>query len=197
MSEQQLPALQPLDEPERKLLAILFAAGDPTPVERLAQTLGLSRGAAEQRLEMLSAKLDAFGLPFELIPLEESVQLATRTEYSPAIRAALSVRRNTPLSQSAMEVLAIIAYNQPVTRAFVEQIRGVDSSHSVNSLVAKGLVEEAGRLELPGRPIAYRTTQNFLRCFGLHSLEELPDVTREEDQLSFEDLPAGETGAEI
>ncbi|MBS4785314.1 MAG: SMC-Scp complex subunit ScpB [Clostridiales bacterium] len=197
MSEQQLPALQPLDEPERKLLAILFAAGDPTPVERLAQTLGLSRGAAEQRLEMLSAKLDAFGLPFELLPLEESVQLATRTEYSPAIRAALSVRRNTPLSQSAMEVLAIIAYNQPVTRAFVEQIRGVDSSHSVNSLVAKGLVEEAGRLELPGRPIAYRTTQNFLRCFGLHSLEELPDVTREEDQLSFEDLPAGETGAEI
>ncbi len=197
MSEQQLPALQPLDEPERKLLAILFAAGDPTPVERLAQTLGLSRGAAEQRLEMLSAKLDAFGLPFELLPLEESVQLATRTEYSPAIRAALSVRRNTPLSQSAMEVLAIIAYNQPVTRAFVEQIRGVDSSHSVNSLVTKGLVEEAGRLELPGRPIAYRTTQNFLRCFGLHSLEELPDVTREEDQLSFEDLPAGETGAEI
>ena len=190
MSEQQLPALQPLDEPERKLLAILFAAGDPTPVERLAQTLGLSRGAAEQRLEMLSAKLDAFGLPFELLPLEESVQLATRTEYSPAIRAALSVRRNTPLSQSAMEVLAIIAYNQPVTRAFVEQIRGVDSSHSVNSLVTKGLVEEAGRLELPGRPIAYRTTQNFLRCFGLHSLEELPDVTREEDQLSFEDLPA-------
>ena len=197
MSEQQLPALQPLDEPERKLLAILFAAGDPTPVERLAQTLGLSRGAAEQRLEMLSAKLDAFGLPFELLPLEESVQLATRTEYSPAIRAALSVRRNTPLSQSAMEVLAIIAYNQPVTRAFVEQIRGVDSSHSVNSLVTKGLVEEAGRLELPGRPIAYRTTQNFLRCFGLHSLEELPDVNREEDQLSFEDLPAGETGAEI
>ncbi len=197
MSEQQLPALQPLDEPERKLLAILFAAGDPTPVERLAQTLGLSRGAAEQRLEMLSAKLDAFGLPFELLPLEESVQLATRTEYSPAIRAALSVRRNTPLSQSAMEVLAIIAYYQPVTRAFVEQIRGVDSSHSVNSLVTKGLVEEAGRLELPGRPIAYRTTQNFLRCFGLHSLEELPDVTREEDQLSFEDLPAGETGAEI
>ena len=197
MSEQHLPALQPLDEPERKLLAILFAAGDPTPVERLAQTLGLSRGAAEQRLEMLSAKLDAFGLPFELLPLEESVQLATRTEYSPAIRAALSVRRNTPLSQSAMEVLAIIAYNQPVTRAFVEQIRGVDSSHSVNSLVTKGLVEEAGRLELPGRPIAYRTTQNFLRCFGLHSLEELPDVTREEDQLSFEDLPAGETGAEI
>lgn len=197
MSEQQLPALQPLDEPERKLLAILFAAGDPTPVERLSQTLGLSRGAAEQRLEMLSAKLDAFGLPFELLPLEESVQLATRAEYSPAIRAALSVRRNTPLSQSAMEVLAIIAYNQPVTRAFVEQIRGVDSSHSVNSLVTKGLVEEAGRLELPGRPIAYRTTQNFLRCFGLHSLEELPDVTREEDQLSFEDLPAGETGAEI
>lgn len=89
----------------------------------------------------------------------------------------LSQKRSTPLSQSAMEVLAIIAYNQPVTRAFVEQIRGVDSSSAVNSLVVRDLVEEAGRLELPGRPIAYRTTANFLRCFGLQSLDELPDIT--------------------
>ena len=113
----------------------------------------------------------------ELLELEESVQLSTREEYGELIRSVLSQKRSSPLSQSAMEVLAIIAYNQPVTRAFVEQIRGVDSSSAVNSLVARDLVEEAGRLELPGRPIAYRTTANFLRCFGLQSLEQLPDIT--------------------
>ena len=117
------------------------------------------------------------GLPFELLELEENVQLATAEEYGDLIRSVLSQKRSTPLSQSAMEVLAIIAYNQPVTRAFVEQIRGVDSSSAVNSLVVRDLVEEAGRLELPGRPIAYRTTANFLRCFGLQSLDELPDIT--------------------
>ncbi|MEI3578906.1 MAG: SMC-Scp complex subunit ScpB [Acutalibacteraceae bacterium] len=125
-----------------------------------------------------SGRLAGAGLPFELLELEENVQLATAEEYGELIRSVLSQKRSTPLSQSAMEVLAIIAYNQPVTRAFVEQIRGVDSSSAVNSLVVRDLVEEAGRLELPGRPIAYRTTANFLRCFGLQSLDELPDITR-------------------
>ena len=140
------------------------------------------------------------GLPFELLELEENVQLATAEEYGDLIRSVLSQKRSTPLSQSAMEVLAIIAYNQPVTRAFVEQIRGVDSSSAVNSLVVRDLVEEAGRLELPGRPIAYRTTANFLRCFGLQSLDELPDITaaaqaqEQPEQLSL--TPADGQGEE-
>lgn len=97
-------------------------------------------------------RLREAGLPFELLELEENVQLATAEEYGDLIRSVLSQKRSTPLSQSAMEVLAIIAYNQPVTRAFVEQIRGVDSSSAVNSLVVRDLVEEAGRLELPDAP---------------------------------------------
>ena len=156
MNEKQIPLF---DAGDRRILAVLFAAGEPLELERLR------------------SRLREAGLPFELLELEENVQLATAEEYGDLIRSVLSQKRSTPLSQSAMEVLAIIAYNQPVTRAFVEQIRGVDSSSAVNSLVVRDLVEEAGRLELPGRPIAYRTTANFLRCFGLQSLDELPDIT--------------------
>lgn len=98
------------------------------------------------------------------------------------IREALEVKNNTPLSQAALEVLAIIAYNQPVTKSFVEQIRGVDSSSVVNSLVAKGLVQEMGRLEIPGRPISYGTTEHFLRCFGMQSIETLPKIPQPQEQ---------------
>ena len=170
MNEKQIPLF---DAGDRRILAVLFAAGEPLELERLAEGLGVDKAAMRQTLE----RLREAGLPFELLELEENVQLATVEEYGDLIRSVLSQKRSTPLSQSAMEVLAIIAYNQPVTRALVEQIRGVDSSSAVNSLVVRDLVEEAGRLELPGRPIAYRTTANFLRCFGLQSLDELPDIT--------------------
>lgn len=150
--------------------------------------------------------LDQERIPLEVRRLEDSYQLCTRAEYAPVIRQALELRRNAPLSAAALEVLAIIAYNQPVTRGFVEQVRGVDSSSVVSSLVDKGLVEEAGRMDLPGRPIAYRTTAAFLRCFGLESLEGLPQVdsreseTEEEEdeadgQLSFGDSLEEEGGA--
>ena len=102
--------------------------------------------------------------------------MATRAEYAQVIRQALEVKNNTPLSQAALEVLAIIAYNQPVTKSFIEQIRGVDSSSVVNALVAKELVQEMGRLEIPGRPISYGTTEHFLRCFGMKSIETLPKL---------------------
>ena len=108
--------------------------------------------------------------------------MVTREEYAAVIREALEVKNNTPLSQAALEVLAIIAYNQPVTKSFVEQIRGVDSSSVVNSLVAKGLVQEMGRLEIPGRPISYGTTEHFLRCFGMQSIETLPKIPQPQEQ---------------
>ena len=201
MNEKQIPLF---DAGDRRILAVLFAAGEPLELERLAEGLGVDKAAMRQTLERLRGRLREAGLPFELLELEENVQLATAEEYGDLIRSVLSQKRSTPLSQSAMEVLAIIAYNQPVTKAFVEQVRGVDSSSTVNSLVEKGLIEEAGRLELPGRPISYKTTSNFLRCFSLGSLDELPSLEsagedeggeeRQLDgQLGFEEtLPAEE-----
>ena len=118
------------------------------------------------------------------------LQLCTKTEFEPYIRRAFEIKRNAPLSQAALEVLAIIAYNQPVTRAFAEQVRGVDSSGVISTLVEKGLIEEAGRLDLPGKPIAYRTTPLFLRSFGLESLEDLPPVADEAE--TEEKLPSSE-----
>ena len=104
--------------------------------------------------------------------------MVSKKEFAPQIRTVMDLRRNTPLSQAALEVLAVVAYNQPVTKAFVEQVRGVDCSGVIGSLTTKGLVEEKGRLELPGRPLLYGTTENFLRCFNISSLDELPPLPR-------------------
>jgi segregation and condensation protein B len=113
--------------------------------------------------------------------------MCSREEYAPQIRQVLETKRNVPLSNAAMEVLTIIAYNQPVSKGFVENVRGVDSSSVVNNLTEKGLIEEAGRLDVPGKPIVYRTTPVFLRSFGLASLAELPPLSdfREKEQLEF------------
>ena len=102
------------------------------------------------------------------------------SRYAPQIRTVMDLRRNTPLSQAALEVLAVVAYNQPVTKAFVEQIRGVDCSGVIGSLTSKDLIEEKGRLELPGRPLLYGTTENFLRCFNISSIEELPPLPEDD-----------------
>ena len=107
-------------------------------------------------------------------------------EYAPQIRTVMDLRRNTPLSQAALEVLAVVAYNQPVTKAFVEQVRGVDCSGVIGSLTAKGLVEEKGRLELPGRPLLYGTTENFLRCFNISSIDELPPLPENDEESNDE-----------
>ena len=114
--------------------------------------------------------------------LENSAQFCTNPVYIEPVRGVLDLKRNTPLSQAAIEVLAVVAYNQPVTKAFVEQVRGVDCSGVIGSLMQKGLLEERGRLELPGRPLLYGTTDTFLRCFQLASLEELPPPPRGEEE---------------
>ena len=137
----------------------------------------------EKCLPLLREELQDAGVPLQVLALDGKLQLSTLPQFAPAIREALELRRASPLSQAAMEVLAIVAYNQPVTRAFVEQVRGVDSAGVLASLVEKQLVEEAGRLELPGRPISYRTTDAFLRAFGLESLEDLPALPAEPEDL--------------
>ncbi|MCI8351444.1 MAG: SMC-Scp complex subunit ScpB [Oscillospiraceae bacterium] len=167
------------DTLKRTLTALLFAAGDPVETARLAEITQCSRPAVLAALDSLQEQWEQENSPLELLFLGESCQLVTRREFGPYIKELLLIRKNAKLSQAALEVLAVIAYNQPITRGFVEQVRGVDSSSIVTSLVEKGLVEERGRLDLPGRPIAYGTTENFLRCFGLGSLEELPPVRKD------------------
>ena len=119
-----------------------------------------------------------------LLHLDTRWQLSTKAEWADCIRRLLDARRAVPLGPAAMETLTVIAYNQPVSRAFIEQVRGVDSSSSVTSLLEKGLIEEAGRLDLPGRPVSFRTTDVFLRCFGLSSLADLPPVHSAEDETT-------------
>lgn len=185
-----------INELQNKIEAILFASGEPIEPEKIAEALEQDCDTTIKVLGSLKDKLDRENRPIELLLLDGKYQLSTRTEYAGVIKKALEVRRNMPLSQAALEVLAIIAYNQPVTRSFVEQIRGVDSSGIVSSLVEKGLVDEAGRLELPGRPIAYCTSTNFLRCFGMRTLEELPqvEISELEDEMPSENVLEGQIG---
>ncbi len=158
------------------LEAVLFAAGEPMETDRLAEALGMTADEIIAAAGALKAALDESGSGLQLLSLGESWQLATRAEYAEEIRSALEVKRNTPLSNAAMETLTIIAYNQPVTKGFVERVRGVDSGSVVNTLVDRGLLEEAGRIEVPGRPVTYRTTSHFLRSFGMQSLADLPPL---------------------
>ncbi|MBQ5968881.1 MAG: SMC-Scp complex subunit ScpB [Clostridia bacterium] len=163
-----------LKELQSTLEAVLFAVGDPVEPERLAEALEVDALLIKQMLENLTAKYDEEDSGLQLLKLGDRYQLCSRAQYGDAVRKVLEIRRNTPLSQAAMEVLAIVAYHEPVTKAFIEQIRGVDCSAVLSSLCQKALIEERGRLELPGRPLIYGTTPNFLRCFSLSSLEELP-----------------------
>ena len=174
--------------------AILFASGEPLPLERLAQVLGVRVYVVEELLTKLQRNYNTSKSGIHLLILGDSAQFCTNPAFIEPVRQALDLRRNTPLSQAAMEVLAVVAYNQPVTKAFVEQVRGVDCSGVVGSLVQKGLLEERGRLELPGRPLLYGTTENFLRCFQLASIEQLPPPPGEEDasEESGEDAEDGE-----
>ncbi len=180
-----------LAELEQNIQAILFAAGEPYEKERLAKLLQIDLDMLAQLVERINEFYKK--TPFVILELDQSYQMVTRAEYAQIIKEALEVKNNAPLSQAALEVLAIIAYNQPVTKSFIEQVRGVDSSSVVNALVAKDLVEEQGRLEIPGRPISYGTTEHFLRCFGMKSIEALPKIPQQnaadaENQTSKEDL---------
>ena len=155
--------------------AILFAAGGSVERERLAEALEITPDEVDARMNELLRDYEESEMGITIIKLKNSYQMVSRKEYAPQIRTVMDLRRNTPLSQAALEVLAVVAYNQPVTKAFVEQVRGVDCS-----LCAKDLIEEKGRLELPGRPLLYGTTENFLRCFNISDLEQLPPLPEEE-----------------
>ncbi len=167
--------------------AILFANGASVELSRIAQALEISDEQARKQTEALMADYNAQNRGITIIRLKDSYQMVTVKEYAPQIRTVMDLRRNTPLSQAALEVLAVVAYNQPVTKAFVEQVRGVDCSGVIGSLTAKGLVEEKGRLELPGRPLLYGTTEHFLRCFNISSLDELPPLPESEDDKARSD----------
>lgn len=167
--------------------AMLFAAADPISADKLAQAVQLPQTSVETALEELHARYEREDSGLCLLHLDTRWQLATKTQFAGCIRRLLDARKSVPLGAAAMETLTVIAYNQPVSRAFIEQVRGVDSSSTVSSLLEKGLIEEAGRLDLPGRPVSFRTTDVFLRAFGLSSLADLPPVHSEP--------PEGEAGA--
>ncbi len=183
--------------------AILFSAGDPVDIKRLSEALELPESSVQTQLDILMGEYAELDRGITVIRLNDSYQMVTVKAYAPQVRKAMDLRRNIPLSQAAMEVLAVIAYNQPVTKSFVEQVRGVDCSGVIGSLTSKGLIEERGRLELPGRPLLYGTTDHFLRCFSISSLDELPPIPKDEDkgdrgsQLSIFDDKGSEDTEEV
>lgn len=158
------------------LEAMLFAAGDPVEPAKLAEVLDIDVENVIKMLGHLQAMYDENDGGLRIIRVDGKYQLCTREKYADEVRGLLEIKKNTPLSQAAFEVLAIVAYNKTVTRSFIEQIRGVDCSGPVSNLIQKGLIEEKGRLDLPGRPLVYGTTDRFLRCFSLNSLDDLPDL---------------------
>ncbi len=178
-----------VDEMQAAVEAILFASGDPIEYERIAEALEIEPEYAENLLINLGAELDERGSGICLVRMDNQYQLCTRSQYSEKIRAVLEIKKNSPLSTAAFEVLAVVAYNQPVTKSFVEQVRGVDCSGVISTLCQKGLVEEKGRLDLPGRPLLYGTTAEFLKCFSVSSLDELPDLPEHEDLPERQELP--------
>lgn len=168
--------------------AVLFACGEPIELEKLAAAAEIEKDVAERMVERLNDRYAEQGSAVVIGKLGDSYQMMTRPEYARYIKTALETRRQAPLSPAALEVLAIVAYNQPVTRGFVDQVRGVDSGGVVRSLVERDLLEEHGRLnDVPGRPIAYKTTDNFLRCFKLNSLNDLPPIPGSSDQITLEE----------
>lgn len=173
------------------LEAVLFAVGEPIEISRLAQSLEVDEETLTSALENLSAGLEERNSGLCLLKLDDKYQLCTKSDFAAEIRKVLEVKKNAPLSNAAFEVLAIIAYNQPVTKSFVEQIRGVDCSGVMASLCQKSLIEEKGRLDLPGRPLIYGTTPEFLRCFCISSLDELPSLPSDEAQVTLEEAVEG------
>ena len=179
-----------LEEPdsyEEAIEAILFAAGHPVSYETLAKTFELRGPILRNMVKEYAEKYNKSKVPrgVILLAMDKECQLCTKQKYLSYIRAALGIRRNGTLSAANMETLAIIAYHQPVTRAYIDAVRGVDSSYAVSSLLERGLIESRGRLDAPGRPMLFGTSTGFLRCFGLNSVDELPGLDNEELQQVF------------
>ena len=162
--------------------AIVFSSGEPIEASRIAQALEVDIDSVTGALWELQRILDERKSGVCLLRLGSKYQLCSRIEYAQQVRSVLDIKKNAPLSAAALEVLAVVAYNQPVTKAYVEQVRGVDCSGVISTLCQKGLVEEKGRLDLPGRPLLYGTTPEFLKCFCIESLSELPELPEREEK---------------
>ena len=178
-------------ELERVIEAILFAAGEPVETDRIALAAECDPDEVESAAKSLMDRLSFDRRGLRVVRLENAYQMCSSAEMSSYITKALETRKPPKLSASQLETLTIVAYYQPATKAYIEQIRGVDSSYSVGALLNKRLIEECGRLNVPGRPILYRTTPDFLRTFGLTSLDELPEI--EKMQFGMVELPTEET----
>ena len=187
-------------ELQRTLMAVLFAAGEPVSIARLAQSLEVDADELEREAKTLMDSLSYNRSGIRIVRLEDAYQMCSASEQASFVTKTLETRRPPKLSQSQLETLTIVAYYQPTTKAYIEQIRGVDSAYSVSALLTKKLICEDGRLNVPGRPILYRTTPDFLRVFGLSSLDELPEVeltdlrSRQQLQLDMSEAPAAQEG---
>jgi len=178
-----------LKELEAVIEGILFAAGDPVGVERICMALEQDRETVEAVCQRISDRYSYERRGIRVVRMDSSWQMCSAPEHAEIIRKVFETRKPAKLSQPALEVLATVAYFQPVTRAYIDQVRGVDSSYTMNLLQERDLVEECGRLAVPGRPIQYRTTKTFLRTFGLTSLSELPELpstSAEDGQITLE-----------
>ncbi len=165
-----------MKEVEAAIEGILFASGEPVNVDRICMAMDMDRPTVELVLQKLADYYAYERRGMRLLKMEDSYQLCSAPEYGDVIRRAFEVRKPAKLSQPALEVLTIIAYYQPTTRAYVDQIRGVDSAYTIGLLLERKLIEECGRLQVPGRPHLYRTTKQFLRAFHLTSLDDLPEM---------------------
>jgi len=183
---------------EGAIEAILYAAGYPVKYSKLSEVLGLEEKDVKTMVEHMAEQYnnDGSARGISLLVFDETCQFCTKEQYAPYIREALGIRRGGNLSASSLEVLAVIAYNQPVTRAYVDTVRGVDSSYAVNSLIDKGLIEATGRLDAPGRPMIYSTTEKFLRVFGINSLSDLPETESLDELAKNEEASTSETASE-
>ena len=168
--------LQPIKNVEACIEAVVFAAGYPVPYQKLAEVTGLGVREVKRLAERIAKSYQNDKHGIMMLLFDKTCQFCTKEQYGTYIREALGIRRGGNLSASSMEVLAVVAYNQPVTRAFIDAVRGVDSNYAVNSLIDKELIVAVGRLDAPGRPVLYGTTDKFLRVFGLKTLEDLPQT---------------------
>ena len=176
---------------DNALEAVLFASGSPVSTEKLCEIFGAEADEINDSAKRLAEKLADGSSGIELAVVDGAYQLCTKACYADFVKKALELRKTPPLSRAALEVLAIVSYNQPVTKSFIETVRGVDSDSIVNTLCDKGLLKESGHLDAPGRPVLFCTTDAFLRCFGLETLDELPQIDVEK-QLTLDDAGTAE-----
>lgn len=195
MPSDEKELLEAITDIESCIEAILFAAGYPVKYSKIAEALGMQTRDVKRLIghmeEYYNAPENKRGLVLLMFP--DTCQLTTEAKYLPYIREALGIKRGGNLSQTSLEVLSVVAYNQPVTRAMIDKIRGVDSAYAVSTLTDKGLIEPCGRLDAPGRPVLYATTDKFLRIFGFASIDELPDA--EGMQSAF--MSIADTGGQL